>query len=62
MLEKLLVAYFSQQYRDKSEMGLAFELYNKKWKRYARKNKISEKEFELKVKSVLTKVKENESN
>lgn len=55
MLEKLSIAYFSTNYTDKKQMVLAFEIYNKKWTRYARKNKLDEKLFETTVKSVLTK-------
>jgi hypothetical protein len=62
MLEKILTAFFSQEYSSKKEMLLAYSLYNKKWTRHARKNKLNEKEFEEKSKQVLTKVKQNEDN
>jgi len=62
MIEKLLTAFFSQEYKSKKEMGLAFSLYNKKWTRYARKNKLDEKLFESKSKEVLTKTINNASS
>jgi len=59
MLEKLSIAFFSQEYPSKKEMLIAFEGYNKKWKRHARKNKLDEKLFEKISKQVLTNVKQN---
>ena len=58
MLEKLTIAFFSQKHESKKEMTLAFDLYNKKWTRFARKNKADEKLFENTVKLVLTKTAE----
>lgn len=40
-------------------MIVAFEAYNKKYKRYARKSKEKENEFEKKVKLVLKQINEN---
>lgn len=58
-INKLLLAYFSQEYNSNDEMAMAFDGYNKKYKRYARKNKLSEKYFEITVKQILNKIKDN---
>jgi len=59
MLNELLLAFFSTQYNSKDDMLVAYSLFNKKWKRFARKNKLNEKDFEHKTTEVLTKIKEN---
>lgn len=58
-INKLLVAYFSQTYSSNEEMAIAFDAYNKKYKRHARKNKLREKEFEITVKQILNNIKDN---
>jgi len=59
MLNELLLTFFSTQYNSKEDMLTAYSICNKKWMRYARKNKLKEKDFEHKTTEVLTKIKEN---
>lgn len=59
MLNDLLLTFFSTQYNSKQDMLTAYSICNKKWRRYARKNKLNEKNFEQKTTEVLTLIKEN---
>jgi hypothetical protein len=59
MLNELLLTFFSTQYNSKEDMLTAYTVCNKKWSRYARKNKLNEKDFEQKTTEVLTLIKKN---
>lgn len=59
MLNELLLTFFSTQYNSKEDMLNAYSVCDKKWRRYARKNKLNEKNFQQKTTEVLTKIKEN---
>lgn len=57
-----LTAFFSQKYSTKEDFNAAYLIYNKKYRRHARKNKLPENAFEIKVKQVLNHINTNGTN
>lgn len=69
VLNGYLRTYFSTHYNDTTEMALAFELSNKKWKRYCRDVNatsklinVSKEAFSNRVKMTINQLKENKQN